>query len=306
MSVFFSIVIPTFNRSTDLKRCLDSLINQTYRHFEVLVCDDGSTDNTKQIVDSFQTQLDLKYYWEENWGGPARPRNNGIRYAKGEWICFLDSDDYWYPTKLEACLPYLDESDLVYHHFDVVGEKVPISQNKLFAKKVPKENLFFYLLSNWNPIINSGVVLRKKILDKVGYFDETKSLVGIEDFDLWLRFCEHTNRFTLIPLFLGAYYFTDNSLTKNIISCIDRDLLLLDKHKHKISKKEYNQIKNLINLNAGVRFLSVNDKRMAMGYLKKTLFSEGKLIVKFKALICMLFGDFAFKIQKKINGIINH
>lgn len=305
MSVFFSIIIPTYNRANDLKRCLESLQSQTYQNFEVLVCDDGSTDNTKDIVNEFTNQLNIHYIWEENWGGPARPRNNGIRAAKGDWICFLDSDDYWYPSKLESCLPYLKDNDLVYHHFDVVGNNVPINQNKLYAKQVDNENTFMYLLSTWNPIINSGVVLRKTILDKAGYFDENKSLVGIEDFDMWLRISEVTNKFKLIPEFLGAYYFTDNSLTKNIISCNNREELLLEKHEKKLDSKQYDKIKNLISFNSGVRFLAVKNKFEANQCFKKVIFSKGYLIIKVKAFFCILFGNYAFTIQQKLSSLKN-
>ena len=75
----FSIIIPTYNRALLLKRCLDSLCSQTYRDFEVIVCDDGSTDGTNEIINQFEDKLSLKYLYDTNWGGPARPRNNGIK-----------------------------------------------------------------------------------------------------------------------------------------------------------------------------------------------------------------------------------
>jgi len=84
----FSIIIPTYNRAERLKIALESIFNQTFQDFEVLVCDDGSTDHTKDVVQLFVDKLDLTYIWEENWGGPARPRNNGIKKEKANGCAF--------------------------------------------------------------------------------------------------------------------------------------------------------------------------------------------------------------------------
>jgi glycosyltransferase involved in cell wall biosynthesis len=111
-----SVIVPTFNRARDIGRCLESLAQQTFRDFEVLVCDDGSKDNTREIVERFKDRLELQYRWEENFGGPARPRNIGLSLARGEYVAFLDSDDWWMPRKLEQSVRYLDAgADLVYH-----------------------------------------------------------------------------------------------------------------------------------------------------------------------------------------------
>src|SRR5680860_1084245 len=109
----FSVIIPTYNRAKDIDQCLSSLLAQTYKNFEVIVCDDGSTDNTKDIVESYKDRLNIRYDWSENWGGPARPRNRGIKLSQADWICFLDSDDWWCPNKLEECVKYLDNYDAV-------------------------------------------------------------------------------------------------------------------------------------------------------------------------------------------------
>src|SRR6266545_511842 len=97
---FFSVVIPTYNRAEKLRRALESLLHQSYGDFEVLVCDDGSTDGTREVVSAYAGELQISYLWEENWGGPARPRNRGIAAAQGKWVCFLDADDWWHPDKL--------------------------------------------------------------------------------------------------------------------------------------------------------------------------------------------------------------
>ena len=89
-----TVVIPTYNREKVIRRALDSLVKQTYKNFEVIVGDDGSTDNTESVINEYMDQLNLSYYWMENFGGPARARNNSLERASGQYIAFLDSDGH--------------------------------------------------------------------------------------------------------------------------------------------------------------------------------------------------------------------
>ena len=165
----FSVIISTYDRAEMLKVALDSLVAQTYKNFEVLVCDDGSTDNTIKVVEDYKRRLDLKYIWEENWGGPARPRNNGIKVSKGDWICFLDSDDWWYPEKLEICLNYLGDFNFIYHDLDIYSVKDRVSKRRVGSWKL-KDDVFVDLLINGNAINNSSVIVKKELLIKVNCF----------------------------------------------------------------------------------------------------------------------------------------
>ena len=96
MNPLVSIIIPTYNRAEDLKRALKSVFDQTFRDYEVLVMDDGSIDNTREVVEKIKDAR-LRYERDENFGGPAVPRNRGLRLALGKYIAFLDSDDWWHP-----------------------------------------------------------------------------------------------------------------------------------------------------------------------------------------------------------------
>ena len=106
MSSTVSIVIPTYNRESFIKKALDSVMEQTFRDFEVVVIDDGSTDRTKDIVSGYGDNV--HYYYQEN-RGIAGARNPGIKKSTGDYIAFLDSDDYWIPEKLQRQLALFHE-----------------------------------------------------------------------------------------------------------------------------------------------------------------------------------------------------
>jgi len=211
---FFSVIIPTYNRADLLARCLKSLTEQTYKDFEVIVCDDGSTDNSKEITDKYLDKLNIQYLWDVNWGGPARPRNRGISAAKGDWICFLDSDDWWTPDKLENCLPYLDKNDIIFHPLQIFSENNGL-QKKIMKGRQPKSPVFIDMLENENCVNNSSVVIRRSIIDKVGPLCENKEFVSIEDYEYWIRISLVTELFFYIPKILGYYWVGSTSITMN-------------------------------------------------------------------------------------------
>ena len=94
-NIFFSIILPTYNRSKTIDKTIESVINQTYKHWELIIIDDGSTDNTKEIITNYKTNdKRIKYLYQQNKERSAA-RNNGIVNANGDYICFIDSDDYF-------------------------------------------------------------------------------------------------------------------------------------------------------------------------------------------------------------------
>ena len=205
---FFFLLIQTYNRANDLDRCLKSLQNQTYKKFEVLVCDDGSTDNTEEIVEKYKSVLTVQYIKDENFGGPARPRNNGIKKANGNVVAFLDSDDWWYPNKLEVSVINLENYDLVYHNLDKYYS-VNKSKGRIYGRELYGD-IAKDLLVNNNGIPNSSVVIRISIVDVIGFISEDKNLIAVEDSDYWLRATFVTNKFKFIDESLGAYWIGGN------------------------------------------------------------------------------------------------
>ena len=203
----FSVVIPTYNRAQDLPRCLDSLIAQEFQDFEVLICDDGSTDNTSSVVENYNHLLNITYSYGEHSGGPARPRNRGIFLAVAPYVAFLDSDDWWAPAKLRYSLKALEAgADVVSHDLYVVTTPV----QRVFWRKVRSRELnspvFNDLLAYGNGLLNSSVVVRKCFLIEIGGASEDLDLLGFEDFDTWLRISKLTDKFKRIPHTLGYYW----------------------------------------------------------------------------------------------------
>ena len=163
-----SVVVPTYNRANELRRCLDSLKEQTIDDFEVLICDDGSTDETAEVAKKYSPFLDITYDYSKNFGGPAGPRNRGIKLARAPYIAFLDSDDWWMPQKLEESLKYLEQgADVVYHDLFLATK----SDQRFYWKKARtrdlKKPVFDDLIVNGNALHNSSVMVRKELLNAI-------------------------------------------------------------------------------------------------------------------------------------------
>jgi glycosyltransferase involved in cell wall biosynthesis len=208
------VVVPTYNRAADLGRCLDSLVRQTYWEFEVIVCDDGSTDNTREVVDRYANRLALRYDWAENFGGPARPRNAGLRLARGEYVALLDSDDWWCPDKLLWSVRVLDRgADVVYHDLYQVKSRRQRFFFRTHKSRALRAPAFDELIRVGNVVPNSSVVLRAALLKAVGGFSEDPTLIAWEDYDAWLRVAKLTSRFERLPQTLGYYWLGGGNTT---------------------------------------------------------------------------------------------
>jgi teichuronic acid biosynthesis glycosyltransferase TuaG len=208
-----SVVIPCFNRAHIIGKCLDSVLNQIFKDFELIVVDNGSTDDTNLIVQSYiDNDKRVQYIWQENTGSPAGSRNTGIRASKGEWIAFLDSDDLWHENKLKVVSKEIGRS---------CEETIAIShwENHYIDKKFHKvlkhgcykpKNIYKKLLFNGNCYSTSAMTVRKSALFKVGLFDDCKEFFAVEDYDLWLKLAK-IGEITNINQSLGEFHVnTDN------------------------------------------------------------------------------------------------
>lgn len=111
----FSVIIPTYNREKELPRALQSIVHQSFKNFEVIIVDNGSTDGTRNVIDSFiknYPEIDMKYIYQKNSGSPAGSRNTGIKSAQYDWVAFLDSDDTWEDNKLEKIAKVIQQDQV--------------------------------------------------------------------------------------------------------------------------------------------------------------------------------------------------
>jgi len=177
-----SVIIPTYNRGWIIKEAIDSVLAQDYAEFELIVVDDGSTDNTSEILDSYRNVI--KVLFQKNKGVSAA-RNRGIAEASGKFIAFLDSDDLWLPQKLSAQIEFFNQTPnaLICQTEEVWirnGLRVnPKKRHKKLSGMIFKPSLELCLVSP------SAVMIQRSLFDRVGEFDET--LPACEDYDLWLR-----------------------------------------------------------------------------------------------------------------------
>lgn len=181
-----SVVIATYNAGEYICQAIDSVLVQTYTDFEIIVVDDGSTDDTQDRVQAYDDRV--VYVYQDNQERSAA-RNHGIRLSQGEYIAFLDADDYWNPDKLEKQIELLDvnpELGMVYCWMQSfsANESLPTIAGQAFVAIQDKLDTFQRLVLGTKSIPLCGIV-RRQCLQDVGYFDE--DIVVIEDWDLWLR-----------------------------------------------------------------------------------------------------------------------
>jgi len=179
-----SVIIPTFNREHTIAQAIESVLAQTYKDLEIIVIDDGSTDDTKTVLEPYKDRI--KYFYQEN-KGVASARNKGLEEARGEFIAFLDSDDYWLPEKLRSQTEFLKahpDTAMVYDRYWREYEET--GNKKLRPKKEYLTNGYIYTRFYFKYIIWIGTVMVRRIcFETVGDFDT--SLVVASDRDMLLR-----------------------------------------------------------------------------------------------------------------------
>lgn len=213
-NVKFSIVIPTYNRANLLRIAIESVVNQTFTSWELIIVDNFSDDNTDGVIESFQDSR-IKLLKIPRTGSVAASRNLGVSHASGEWIAFLDSDDWWFSNKLSVVSSLLhSKTDLIYHDLQLVNADGIFFKDKRTKSRKLKNPIYLDLLLNGNDIPQSSVVIRKSILTKIGGIDESPHLFAVEDYDTWLRASKITHQFVYIPEVLGAYRIHDGNIGK--------------------------------------------------------------------------------------------
>lgn len=213
-----SVIIPIYNRSHYIKECLDTVLNQTYKDYEIIVIDDGSTDQLYNILKPYMDKI--RYVYKEN-GGAASARNLGIKHAKGEYIAWLDSDDRWLSFKLELQMKIFEKlpevaficsnfacftnekgriSDSYILDYFTIYDQYHLTFDTMFSNKATMSELNINICARetvvywgdisdkviWGPLfLTSTVVTKKKCIDDIGFFEEKYKT--IEDYHFHSR-----------------------------------------------------------------------------------------------------------------------
>lgn len=222
-----TIVLPTYNRADLLPRAINSVIDQTYPNWELIIWDDGSTDSTAEILSTFQDER-IKYYFDENHGA-AYARNRALEKARGKYIAFLDSDDTWTPEKLAlqfSTLEKFPQIDLLFSDFqnnnlarDKKGTGFVQNEHAMATLVTSKLEDDLFLITDGMPqalaignfTATDSVLLRADVLSRVGTFND--QLRNSEDFELWWRMGLAGVQFTYLDEVLMTRYKPVDSLS---------------------------------------------------------------------------------------------
>jgi glycosyltransferase involved in cell wall biosynthesis len=265
-----SVVIPTFNYRAYVAQAVESALAQTYPHVEVIVVDDGSTDDTREVLAPYVERV--SYMYQENQGLSAA-RNTGIRAARGKWVALLDSDDLWHPRKLEMQMAYLTrhpEVGLVATDnlrsledgwpasLGAAGEGVPVTLQQLAVR------------ARFGP---SSVVIRKDCFDRVGLFDP--ALRSCEDRDMWIRIASH---FPIVKLQgpLWWYRSHEGSMTRSMQRMEENEFRMLQKSVGRIALPEFRgRVKEMAfgyaYFESAIRYAEVGQNWRGLGKLARSL-----------------------------------
>ena len=313
-----SVIIPTFNRALYLRDAIDSVLGQTVRDYEILVVDDSSTDNTRDLILSYKDKV--RYICQEH-KERAAARNRGIREARGHYIAFLDSDDMWLPTHLEECLKSLCKSPtsgLCYS-----GSYISDQNSDIMGRM---DCRFFngyaldYIVRNFSSggCNASSCVVRKEIFDLVGHFNEDQTLSGSEDWEMWVRLASHTDFVSTNTYTVKVRVHNDRS-SSNVVQMANSMKNALDtvygnsEIAHRISKFKNHAYSSMYVIFA-VNYYALGDMvtarrhlRTAVEYYPPALFTNKKLIYTFiRTLLGSNLSFFMRKMKWRLGKIYFH
>lgn len=280
---FFSVIIPTYNRTGFITKTIQSVLNQTCSNFELIIVDDGSTDNTEKVVREIEDPR-IKYHKKDN-AERGAARNYGTNKAKGDYITFLDSDDLLYSKYLEEAVLFIasnNEINIFHQLFDVKS-----NNNKLIrSADYSNSNTFESLITKGNFMACQGMFLKADFA-KSNLFIEDKKLAGSEDYELWLRISTTTN-IVINPVVTSALIdHSERSVVKiEIDKLIKRkELMLHYLFSNKLINSKLLKYKKILKTVAYSYIslhiaLSKQSKKIALKYLFKTIKQSPVFIFK--------------------------
>ncbi len=214
-----SIIIPAYQSAQTIRTTLDSVRGQTFKDYEILITDDGSSDDTLQICRQYareRPEMRISVYSIPH-AGVAAARNDAIARASGEFVAFLDADDRWTPEKLERVAALIGsdpQADLIYHDVMMITRS---GQNSKEVSGPPPADPYRHLLLENNFLATTSVTVRRSCLCKTGGFDCNPDFEICEDYELWVRLARAGAKFAYVPENLAEIVRADGSLSSNIV-----------------------------------------------------------------------------------------
>lgn len=242
-----SVIIPSYNRGYCITKSIQSVLDQTYTDLEVLVIDDGSTDDTEKIVNSFKDKR-IRYIKLETNQGVSNARNVGMQEARGDYIAFQDSDDYWASDKLEKQISSIKENDADFSytyikHILPDGKKVIVPDEN---GPLDEKNGDIYVRLLWENMVGAPTLLMKKIcFESVGEFDI--NLPALEDWDYALRLAKNYKA-SFVPEALFEATYSEKSISRNVLHRLTATCMIVGKYKKDLMEHQiFNyQVENIL------------------------------------------------------------
>ena len=272
---FFSIILPTYNRAHFLPKAIESVLKQTFEDWELIIVDDGSTDNTKEVVAKYQDSR-IRYFFQENQERSAA-RNNGIDQAQGEYVCFLDSDDYYLTEKLSNFKIAIEQStnDPNTLFYDgLIFETDEVRTEAILPMKNDTETFHEFLLQN--PIFSQQVCAPRLFFQKHKYNPQLR--IG-EDVELWLRMASNVKFQDVLSYQTVVLEHEDRSVNLKKYNAAKEQLKQLDLifniySNEQISDKMRKKMRSNCYFNSAKHFIMNGSKWKAMIEIVKSIFSD--------------------------------
>jgi len=290
-----SVVIPTFNRKEKLIRAINSVLNQTYQDFEIIIIDDCSKDKTFGVVKKIDDDRIIYSRNKKNLGGSAS-RNRGVSMAKGEYVAFLDDDDLWMPNKLEEQMSVIRNLDEKYCGA-FCGFSI-IKDNKESTSKIyKKEGCLFYELLDYNCIgTTSTIIIRKKCLNNVGGFNE--DLPSNQDLDLFLRLAKKYKFKNIRKTLVNYYIHNDGQIFNDCYKGLKGASHIYERYKDEIIKNKKCHSRHLYRLS--ILYMENKNIKESVKHLKKAIKIDYLNVKYYIVLLLLFFSPKTYSLFKKI------
>lgn len=280
-----SVIVPTYNREQFLEKAIQSVLSQTYQNFELIIVDDGSTDNTNALVEKYKQDKRVHYYYQENQRQSAA-RNLALRHAKGDFICFLDSDNYWPEDRLMKSVNAFNDNPSVHI---VYGDCITINEEGIEVSRANMRRhsgrITAHLLKD-NCVSMNTTTTRRECFDEMGGMSGKRRVA--DDYDLWLRFSSQY-QFLYIPEYLAYYRVMPDQISSNKTLRFDTNEKII-----KDFLKEYPEAVTISEANIGWAhfysrksryLLSVNQKKHAIVAATKAIAYRPHALIGWRSLI---------------------